>query len=51
MTGAPQLILQWAWDVNSLEPYIQGQVAYLDNAISWARQYGLKVMLDLHGGE
>lgn len=40
----------WAWDVSGGEPYIQGQVAYLDKAIGWARTYGLKVLIDLHGG-
>ena len=31
------------------EPYIQGQLPYLDRAISWASRYGLKVIVDLHG--
>ena len=31
------------------EPYIQGQLPYLDKAISWASKYGLKVIIDLHG--
>jgi glucan 1,3-beta-glucosidase len=40
------------WALNPLpgDPYVQGQLPILDNAISWARQAGLKVMLDLHGG-
>ena len=39
----------WAYDVSGGEPYIQGQAAYLDQAIGWARDNGLMVILDLHG--
>ncbi|KAK4688993.1 glucan 1,3-beta-glucosidase, partial [Tremellales sp. Uapishka_1] len=39
----------WAYDVSGGEPYIQGQAAYLDKAIGWARNAGLKVLIDLHG--
>lgn len=31
------------------EPYIQGQLQYLDMAVGWAGEYGLKVIVDLHG--
>ncbi|KAI9735756.1 MAG: exo-1,3-beta-glucanase [Claussenomyces sp. TS43310] len=31
------------------DPYVQGQLPVLDRAIVWARELGLKVMLDLHG--
>ena len=31
------------------DPYIQGAAPYLDQAISWARETGLKVWIDLHG--
>ncbi|TVY42947.1 Glucan 1,3-beta-glucosidase [Lachnellula occidentalis] len=39
------------WALNPLDgdPYVQGQLPYLDSAIKSARNYGLKVMLDLHG--
>ncbi|KAH8679968.1 1,3-beta glucanase [Tricladium varicosporioides] len=39
------------WALNPLagDPYVQGQLPFLDNAIKWARNAGLKVMLDLHG--
>lgn len=39
------------WAVAPIEgdPYVQGQLEYLDKAINWARGAGLKVMLDLHG--
>lgn len=39
------------WALNPLpgDPYVQGQLPILDNAIRWARSAGLKVMLDLHG--
>lgn len=40
------------WAVAPLDgdPYVQGQLQVLDQAIGWARSAGLKVMLDLHGG-
>lgn len=38
----------WAFD-NSNSPYAQGAAPYLDKAIEWARQVGVKVILDLHG--
>ncbi|ESZ99005.1 glucan 1,3-beta-glucosidase precursor [Sclerotinia borealis F-4128] len=39
------------WALNPLpgDPYVQGQLQYLDQAIGWARQAGLKVILDVHG--
>lgn len=39
------------WALNPLQgdPYVQGQLPYLDQAIVWARNAGLKVLLDLHG--
>ena len=39
----------WAFEVGAGEPYIQGQLQYLQNAIGWAGDYGLKVIVDLHG--
>ncbi|WVF72839.1 hypothetical protein IAT40_007657 [Kwoniella sp. CBS 6097] len=39
----------WAYDISAGEPYHQGQADYLDKAIGWARNHGLKVMVDLHG--
>lgn len=41
------------WALNPLpgDPYVQGQLEYLDQAIGWARQAGLKVILDVHGGK
>jgi len=39
----------WAYDVSGGETYIQGQANYLDHAIGWARNHGLKVLIDLHG--
>ena len=38
----------WAYD-NSNSPYVTGAAPYLDAAIDWARQTGLKVIIDLHG--
>ena len=39
----------WAVAPQSGDPYVQGQVNVLDQAIGWARSAGLKVMLDIHG--
>ncbi|KAF5366258.1 hypothetical protein D9758_005687 [Tetrapyrgos nigripes] len=39
----------WAFDVSGGEPFIQGQIPYLQNAVAWAKKYGLKVIVDLHG--
>jgi glucan 1,3-beta-glucosidase len=39
----------WAYDISGGEPYIQGQAEYLDRVIEWARNYNVKVMIDLHG--
>jgi glucan 1,3-beta-glucosidase len=39
----------WAFQLVDGDPYVQGQEAYLDRAIGWARQAGLKVWVDLHG--
>ncbi|KAH0585523.1 hypothetical protein H2248_008758 [Termitomyces sp. 'cryptogamus'] len=39
----------WAFDVSGGEPFVQGQLPYLDKAVSWARKYGIKVIIDLHG--
>ncbi|GAB7343443.1 hypothetical protein MBLNU457_1469t2 [Dothideomycetes sp. NU457] len=38
----------WAYD-NSGTPYVSGAAGYLDEAINWSRQLGLKVLIDLHG--
>lgn len=39
------------WAVAPLDgdPYVQGQLTVLDQAIGWARSAGIKVLLDLHG--
>jgi len=39
----------WAVAPRDEDPYIQGQLEYLDRAITWARNAKLKVMIDLHG--
>jgi aryl-phospho-beta-D-glucosidase BglC (GH1 family) len=39
----------WAWEVGPGEPYIQGQLPYLRNAVTWAGNNGLKLIIDLHG--
>lgn len=40
--------LDWAYKKFD-DPYVQGAAPYIDKAISWARQTGLKVHIDLHG--
>lgn len=39
----------WAFDVSGGEPFIQGQLPYVQKALDWARVVGLKVIIDLHG--
>ncbi|KAF2858660.1 glycoside hydrolase family 5 protein, partial [Piedraia hortae CBS 480.64] len=39
----------WAVDLLSYEPYVSGQYPYLINAVRWAKDIGLTVMIDLHG--
>lgn len=39
----------WAFQKYDGDPYIQGAAHYLDQAMGWARQAGLKVWIDLHG--
>ncbi|KAI9826839.1 MAG: exo-1,3-beta-glucanase [Thelocarpon impressellum] len=38
----------WAYD-NTGTPYLQGADAYLEKAIGWARNAGMKVWIDCHG--
>ncbi|OCF60683.1 glucan 1,3-beta-glucosidase [Kwoniella mangroviensis CBS 10435] len=40
----------WSWtDPEEYEPYIQGQLPYLERALNWSSWYGLDVLMDLHG--
>lgn len=39
----------WAVDVRDDEPYVDGQYPYLIQAVQWAHETGLQVMIDLHG--
>ncbi|KAI0094429.1 exo-beta-1,3-glucanase [Irpex rosettiformis] len=39
----------WAFEVGPGEPYITGQLPYLQKAVTWAGNHGLKVIVDLHG--
>lgn len=41
----------WAVEHVQGDPYVDGQLEYLDKAIVWARAAGLKVIVDLHGGK
>lgn len=50
MEGDPNdTVLDWAYQKFDNDPYIQGAAPYVDKAIEWARQTGLKVWIDLHG--
>lgn len=40
----------WAVEALPGDPYVDGQLEYLDRAIEWAGAAGLKVIVDLHGG-
>lgn len=40
----------WALAPIAGDPYVQGQLPYLDAAVRWARQANIKIVLDLHGG-
>lgn len=40
----------WAVSKFGNDPYVDGQLEYMDRAITWARETGLKVLVDLHGG-
>lgn len=39
----------WAFQTLDSDPYVQGQVEYVDRALKWCRKYGLKAWIDLHG--
>lgn len=39
----------WAFQLQDNDPYVQGQAEYLDKALGWCAQYGLKAWIDLHG--
>ncbi|CDZ97418.1 exo-beta--glucanase [Phaffia rhodozyma] len=39
----------WAVDLLDSESYVSGQFPYLINAVQWAGELGLDVMVDLHG--
>jgi len=39
----------WAYEVGPGEPFISGQHDYLLKAVTWAGQYNIKVIVDLHG--
>ncbi|CAI5758819.1 unnamed protein product [Candida verbasci] len=39
----------WAFEKLEDDPYVQGQVEYLDRAIEWSKKYGLYVLIDMHG--
>ncbi|KAK6202527.1 putative glucan 1,3-beta-glucosidase I/II precursor [Scheffersomyces amazonensis] len=39
----------WAFQLLEGDPYVQGQIPYLDRALGWAAQYGIKAWIDLHG--
>ncbi|KAJ1717848.1 hypothetical protein LPJ61_007118, partial [Coemansia biformis] len=39
----------WALAPDPSEPYVQGQIPYIEQVLEWAFGYGMRVVLDLHG--
>lgn len=39
----------WAFQKLDTDPYVQGQIAYLEKALGWCRTHGLLAWVDLHG--
>lgn len=39
----------WAFETFDNEPYVSGQLQYLDDALEWASQTGIHAWVDLHG--
>nr|OQO17181.1 hypothetical protein B0A51_16456 [Rachicladosporium sp. CCFEE 5018] len=39
----------WAVDLLDFEPYVSGQYQYLSQAVQWAKEFDLTVMIDIHG--
>jgi len=39
----------WAFETKEGEPFVNGQLPYLQKAFNWAAKYNLKVIIDLHG--
>ena len=39
----------WAFELLDNDPYVQGQVEYLNKALNWCAKYNLKAWIDLHG--
>ncbi|KAJ1830770.1 hypothetical protein LPJ70_006849, partial [Coemansia sp. RSA 2708] len=39
----------WAFNLTDDEPFIDGQIPYIERILGWAQETGLKVELDLHG--
>ncbi|KAJ2296008.1 hypothetical protein IWW55_005250 [Coemansia sp. RSA 2706] len=39
----------WAFAPSDSEPYVQGQIPYLEQVIQWAGKHNLNAIIDLHG--
>jgi aryl-phospho-beta-D-glucosidase BglC (GH1 family) len=39
----------WAVDLADYEPYVNGQYPYLIQAVQWAHELGMQVMISIHG--
>ncbi|KAJ2801035.1 hypothetical protein H4R20_003834 [Coemansia guatemalensis] len=39
----------WAFTVKDDEPYVQGQIPYLENIIEWIGKHDMNAVIDLHG--
>ncbi|KAJ1930077.1 hypothetical protein IWQ60_000620 [Tieghemiomyces parasiticus] len=39
----------WALDIANDEPFVKGSFPYAVKAVHWAKKYGMKVIIDIHG--
>ncbi|KAJ1724174.1 hypothetical protein LPJ61_005763, partial [Coemansia biformis] len=39
----------WAFTVKDGEPYVQGQIPFLEKVLGWIGKHGLNAVIDLHG--
>ena len=39
----------WAFLLKEGDPYVQGQLPYVDRVLGWCRKHGIKAWVDMHG--
>ena len=39
----------WAFEVGPGEPFIQGQLPYIEKAVNWSKKHGLDLHIVLYG--